>query len=50
MFVQVKKTKRIRPEKHERLVQIDSKNGLVTTKISDDFGKYTFCGARFDCW
>ena len=39
---QVKKTKRIRPEKHKRLVQIDSKNGLVTTKISDDFGKFTF--------
>ena len=26
----------------ERLIQLDSKNGLVTTKISDDFGKFTF--------
>ena len=39
---EVKKTKRIRPENHERLIQLDSKNGLVTTKISDDFGKFTF--------
>ena len=38
----VKKTKKIRPEKHDRLVQIDARDGLVTTKINDDFGKYTF--------
>jgi len=38
----VKKTKKIRPEKHERLIQIDAKDGLVTTSINDDFGEFTF--------
>lgn len=38
----VNKTKKIRPEKHDRLIQTDATDGRVTTLINDDFGEFTF--------
>jgi hypothetical protein len=38
----VNKTKKIRPEKHDRMTQTDATDGRVTTLINDDFGEFTF--------